>query len=185
MLNYDISQTDLAYIVTLIGNDYVGHETLLSLGDNCDKNINRIKGMLNINNTFISEIVNSKMKKIKPLITFDVNSLTSKNEFDILINNIKDVSLKQQYKDSIIIYDSWMLNSDFTILNTNDEEIEELTRHKMEYILKYCGEIYNWNPSEIESCIENKLKNNEGFEIINDIYEFYEDICEEYLGLCN
>lgn len=184
ILNYNISQTELVYIVTLIGNDYVSHESLLSMTEDGNKNINRIRGMLNIDNTFHSEILNSKMKKIKPLITFNLNSITNRSNFDTLINNIKDDQLKQRYRDSIIIYESWMLNSDFIILSTNDDEIEDLTRNKMEYILKYCGEIYNWIPSEIETCIESKLKNGEGFEIINDIYEFYEDICEDYLGMC-
>ena len=78
-----------------------------------------------------------------------------------------------------------MLNFDFIILSTDEEEIEKLTRNKMEYILKYCGTIYDWNTSNIDMVIKNKLKNtHEGdeFEIVDNIYEFYEDICEEYLG---
>lgn len=197
ILGFNITQKQLSYIVTLIGNDYVGHEQLLNMTDNTDKNINRIKGMLNIDGGFKTEILKSKMKKIKNLIKINPNNITTNNEFENIINNIEDSELKDQYKNSIIIYDSWMLNFDFIILDTNEDEIEELTRRKMEYILKYCGVIYNWNPSQIENCIKNKFKiqdenndvfedvsedvSNVNFEIINDIYEFYEDICEEYL----
>lgn len=181
ILGYKIPQNKLSYIVTLIGNDYVGHQSLLSMGDDTNKNIERIKGMLNINGKFINEIMYSKMKKIKPLIKFEPKDLTSIDELNDIFDNIKDDSLKQHYKNSIIIYDSWRLNFDFVILKSNEDEIEELTTKKIEYILKYCGEIYNWQPNEIETCIENKFKTGEGFEIINDIYDFYEDICDEYL----
>lgn len=197
ILGFNITQKQLSYVVTLIGNDYVGHEQLLSMTDDTDKNINKIKGLLNISGGFKTEILKSRMKKIKSLITIDPNDVTTNNEFDSIINNIEDPNLRDQYKNSIIIYDSWMLNFDFVILDTNEDEIEELMRRKMEYILKYCGVIYNWNPSQIESCIKNKFKNKSeivdtledtpsdvpevNFEIINDIYEFYEEICEEYL----
>lgn len=185
IMDHDISSTELFYIATLIGNDYVGHEQILSMTDNTDKNINRIKGLLNLENKFASEIANSRMKKIKPLIKFKPTNKLVEKDFQSMIRNIQDDKLREQYSDSIIIYNSWMLNFDFIILSTNEEEIEELTQSKMEYILKYCGTIYDWNTSNINDVIKNKLKNtHEGdeFEIVDNIYEFYEDICEEYLG---
>ena len=185
ILNHDVTSNDLFYIATLIGNDYVGHEQILSMTDNTDKNINRIKGLLNLENKFASEISNSRMKKIKPLIKFKPTSKLIEKDFQSIFRNIQDDKLREQYVDSIIIYNSWMLNFDFIILSTDEEEIEELTKNKMEYILKYCGTIYDWNTPNINEVIKNKLKNtHEGdeFEIIDNIYEFYEDICEEYLG---
>ena len=68
ILGFNITQKQLSYVVTLIGNDYVGHEQLLGMTNDTDKNINRIKGLLNISGGFKTEILKSKMKKIKSLI---------------------------------------------------------------------------------------------------------------------
>ena len=88
---------------------------------NTDKNINRIKGLLNLENKFASEIANSRMKKIKPLIKFKPTNKLVEKDFQSMIRNIQDDKLREQYVDSIIIYNSWMhYRNNRRIFNTDN-----------------------------------------------------------------
>ena len=167
-INDQITYDELIYITTLIGNDYVNHQTILTLdGKNSEKNINKIKGMCNIDNYLETDIRYSLMKKIKPLLVdFNPNSLSTVDDFEDIFKK-----LDENYNNAILIYNSWLYNFDFEELIYK----ENLFETSLEKILNRYKQTFNcvitFDKYELDNCIKCTFKNKLS-QIVSQIKKF-------------
>lgn len=179
--NEDITYEKLSYVATLIGNDYVSHDTYLTM-DAKDgvKNINRILGILNINNKYGTEIAKSRMRKIKKITQdFYPEEETTVEDFELIFDN-----LEENYNNAIKIYKSWNYNLDFTILTSDVNTRETLILNMLQKYQKEFENIYRFE--DLKECILTTFEKKEStynFIKIDNIEEYYKKIVAETDGI--
>ena len=179
-INYNIDYEELIYIATLIGNDYVSHKSYLTMDSkNGEKNINRIKGLCNVDNHLYEDIESSRMKKIKSILQdFKPESITTTDDFQNIFNN-----LDQDYRNAIIIYESWMFNSDYAILTYNENDFDNLLEELLKKYSQQFKFIISFNKYNLNNIINIVFKNNE-INIVNWLKKIVNetDFEEKYLN---
>lgn len=155
-IDEQISYNELIYITTLMGNDYVGHKTFLTMDPkNSEKNINKIKGLCNIENHLNDDIKSSSMKKIKPILNnFNPNKFSSINDYENIFKN-----LDEEYNNAILIYNSWIYNFDYKILNYEENLFETLLDGILNKYNQTFESIITFDKHELDNNIKINFKN--------------------------
>ena len=179
-INHNIGYEELIYIATLIGNDYVSHKSYLTMDPkNSEKNINRIKGLCNIDNHLYEDIESTQMKKIKSILqNFKPESITTTNDFQNIFNN-----LDQDYKDAITIYESWMFNSDYKIITYTENDFDNLLEELLKKYSQQFKFIISFNKYNLNNIINTMFKDNKN-NIINWLKKIFNEtnFDEKYLS---
>lgn len=179
-IGYNIGYEELIYIATLIGNDYVSHKSYLTMDPkNSEKNINRIKGLCNIDNHLYEDIESSQMKKIKSILrNFKPESITTIDDFQKIFTN-----LDQDYKDAITIYESWMFNSDYKTITYNENDFDNLLEDLLKKYSQQFKFIISFNKYNLNNIINIMFKDNKN-NIINWLKKIFNesDFDEKYLS---
>lgn len=180
LLHENVTYNEIIYLVTLMGNDYVGHNVLLSLDPkNHDKNVKRVRAMLNIDNTFEDEILKSRMIKIKKVIGgFKPKGILQRDDLEEIFKNSD-----HRYKNAIDIYNNWYFNADYEIIIYDEDELEKLIDDKLNKYQTQFGKLYVFGQNELTNCIEELFREEDNddpdkieFKIITDFKEYYEEI---------
>lgn len=156
IINEQISYDKLIYITTLMGNDYVGHKTFLTMDTkNNEKNINKIKGLCNIDNHLNDDIKNSAMKKIKPILTdFKPNGFSTIKDYENIFNK-----LDEEYNNAILIYNSWIYNFNYNIIIYEKNSFETLLENILNKYKQTFKFIIKFDKSDLDNNIKINFKN--------------------------
>lgn len=178
-ISHNIGYEELIYVATLMGNDYVSHKSYLTMdAKNSEKNINRIKGLCNIDNHLYEDIESSQMKKIKSILqNFKPKSISTTDDFQKIFDN-----LDQDYKDAITIYQSWMFNSDYKIISYNENDFRNLLENLLEKYSQQFQSIISFDKHHLNNMITAIFKDNL-FNFINWLKKIINksDFDEKYL----
>lgn len=157
IIGCDIGYNELIYITTLIGNDYVSHKSYLTMdAKNGEKNINRIKGLCNIDNHLHDDIKSSRLKKIKMITqNFNPESISTVEDFRRIFDN-----LDQEYKNAIAIYESWMLNFEYKNLEYNEITFNNLLEELLKKYSQRFKFIISFDKYNLNNIINNTFNNN-------------------------
>ena len=152
LIHEDMNYKLVCCLALTLGNDYTLHSSIITLNKTKD-NIQLVKGLFNVDNTFEEVIMRSRMRKIKGLITFVPEGILTEEQFRIMFDNVST----SMYSVALEVFDSWSLNNEYKV-----EEIEQDKDFKQECldnILKQYNKIYTITSSNLN--IINELINSD------------------------
>lgn len=142
LIHEDMNYKLVCCLALTLGNDYTLHSSIITLNKTKD-NIQLVKGLFNVDNTFEEIIMRSRMRKIKGLITFVPEGILTEEQFRIMFDNVST----SMYSIALEVFDSWSLNNEYKIEEA--EEDKDFKQECLDNILKQYNTIYTITPSNL------------------------------------
>lgn len=142
LIHEDLNYKLVCCLALTLGNDYTLHSSIITLNKTKD-NIELVKGLFNVDDTFDSVIMKSRMRKIKGLITFVPEGILTEQQFRIMFDNVSTT----MYSIALEVFDSWTLNNEYKVEEVDQDK--DFKQECLDNILKQYNIIYTVTPNNL------------------------------------